>query len=153
MFKRLYAVGGVWYVLGGLGVLAMSSMPITFGLVYFFGIKMPESILDYSLYALFIGGAVCTLVFNSGSMQVVAQNRTTDMLEKMSQQLDERDADVRRSSRRRHRQSQHKRSLEESKGSIVVNSCSDVANPILEKSAPQEGYVCPVSKTFIPVRD
>ena len=152
MFKRLYAVGGIWYVLGGLSVFAMCSMPLLFGLSYL-GVPIPEILLKYSLVALLIGGAVCTVVFNSGTMQVVAQNRSTEVLEKLSQQLEERDAGDNRNRRRSVRRQVVQKEVSEEVGIPCAESRDRVASPILENTAHQEGYRCPVTNAVISIRD
>ena len=151
MFKRLYAVGGVWYVLGGLGVFAICSMPVLFGLSYL-GVPVPEILLEYSIVALLVGGAVCTVIFNSGNMQVVAQNRTTEMLERISLQLEERDVADRKGRRSTRRQITHKKVMEEA-SVLSERKHKTVVASTQEKTAHQEEYRCPVTKAVISVRD
>lgn len=88
MFKRLYEYGGVWYVIGGIGVLAMFPA-VGLLAIKVAGVAVSTKVLTMGFIAFLVGGLIVSVVFNSENMQVVAQNRTTDVLEKISQQLDE----------------------------------------------------------------
>lgn len=152
MFKRLYSAGGIAYVLGGLGVLAMGSTAIIFGLICL-GIPIPEIVVNYSLVAFFVGGLICTTVFDSGNMQVVAQNRTTEMLEKISQQLDERDEFDKSKSRPNRRKYRHKKCSEATEAPCISETSAASVSKAPETTVSQEGYRCPVTGAVIAVRD
>ncbi len=147
MFKRLYAFGGVAYVLGGLSVLLAVSGLVVVCLGLIPGV-VSSAAFKYAFVAIFIGLAISTTIFNTGSMQVVAQNHTTATLEKISHQLAEQAAadNLRRSNNRRPRP--RNQAQEES----AVARVQEHAETPLAVTAPQEGYHCPVTKTFIPVR-
>lgn len=152
MFKRLYAVGGVWYVLGGLGVFATCSAPMLFGLSCL-GVPVPEILLKYSLVALLIGGAISTIVFNSGNMQVVAQNRTTEMLEKISQQLDDRDELGKIEIRPKRQRYRHRKYSKPTESLCVSDSFAANVSKNSETTESQEEYRCPITGTVIAVRN
>lgn len=152
MFKRLYAVGGVWYVLGGVGAIGMASAVVVYTLLGF-GFSLPEKVSTYSFYAFCIGGLIVTLVFNSGNMQVVAQNRTTEVLERISQQLEERGTDNNKGRHRPVCRQVVQNGVFEEEGIPCAEGRDRVESPIVEKAAHQEGYRCPVTKAVIPVRD
>lgn len=147
MFKRLYAFGGIAYVLGGLGLLAMLFAVVALVLGGA-GISFSRDFFKYTLIAALVGGVIVSIVFNSGNMQVVAQNHTTATLEKISQQLAEQAAADNLRRRNNRRPGQRKQAREES---AVAQGQERVETPVAE-TAPQEGYHCPVSKAFIPVR-
>ena len=147
MFKRLYSFGGTAYVVGGLGVLAMLLFFILFGL-FALGVPIPDSILKVSGIGFLVGGMIVTTVFNSGSMQVVAQNHTTEMLQKISQQLAEQ-AEAEKLNRRDSHRLRQRKQAHAKPTPAPLPECVEV--PVAEVT-PQEGYVCPVTKTFIPVR-
>lgn len=86
MFKRLHATGGVAYVIGGIGALATVPAVALFTLGAL-GVSVPSSLLMYSVIVFIIGAMVAAVVFNTGTMQVVAQNRTTAAVERLGEQL------------------------------------------------------------------
>lgn len=100
MFKRLYNYGGIAFVIGGIAVLAMIPAPTLFA-IGAFGAHIPEKLLMYSGIAFLVGGMICSVIFNGNNMQIVAQNRTTEALQRISEQLEEH-AVQQSKTRRRH---------------------------------------------------
>lgn len=147
MFKRLYAFGGVAYILGGLGLLAMLFAVVVLVLGGA-GISFSRDFFKYTLIAALVGGVIVSIVFNSGNMQVVAQNHTTATLEKISQQLAEQ-AETDKLHRRNNRRPRQRKQAQEEPDVARIQERAET--PVAE-AAPQEGYHCPVTKTFIPIR-
>ncbi len=94
MFKRLYENGGVVYVLGGVGVLAIIPAFVTF-LVLFVAKSLghpelvPAILVKVTLVIAAIGGLLVTGCFNNGLMQVNEQRKTNERLDRL---LEERSA-------------------------------------------------------------
>lgn len=147
MFKRLYAFGGIAYVLGGLGVLLAVSGLVVVSLGLIPGV-VSSAVFKYALVAIFIGLAISTTIFNTGSMQVVAQNHTTRAVEKLSEQLAEQAAVEARGGRNSRRP--RKPRMEEL--DVAPTQERAAASKDGAEAAPQKGYFCPVSKTYIAVR-
>lgn len=88
MFRRLYDYGGVAYVLGGIAVLAMIPAPAMFGLLAL-GVHVSNSVLIPACITFLVGGMIVSVVFDGNNMQVVAQNKTTEELQRLRAQLAE----------------------------------------------------------------
>ncbi len=103
MFKRLYENGGVVYVLGGIGTLAIFPAVVTLFIMYVaeklgYPGLLPEVFVKGTLVVAFIGGLFATACFNNELMQVNEQRKTNERLDQL---LEERSA---RKSRPRRRQ-------------------------------------------------
>ncbi len=147
MFKRFYAFGGVAYVLGGLGVLT-SILGFAVLVVNLIPGAVSQGFFNYALIAILVGLAISTTIFNTGSMQVIAQNHTTEALERISQQLAEQ-AETDKLHRRNNRRPRQRKQAQEEPDVARIQERAET--PVAE-AAPQEGYHCPVTKTFIPIR-
>lgn len=82
-------------------------------------------------------------------MQVVAQNHTTEALERISRQLAEQ-ADAQKQDGRSSRRPRHQR--KQAQKEPAAAQVQEHAETPVAVAAPQEGYHCPVTKTVIPVR-
>ncbi len=88
MFKRLYENGGVVYVLGGVGLLAILPAPVTFlvlAVAKSFGHPelVPAIFVKVILVIAAIGGLLVTGCFNNGLMQLNEQRKTNERLDQL----------------------------------------------------------------------
>lgn len=101
MFKRLYENGGVVYVLGGVGVLAILPAVVTLLLLSVaksFGHPelVPAILVKVTLVIAAIGGLLVTGCFNNGLMQVNEQRKTNERLDQLLEQHSGRKSRARR---------------------------------------------------------